>query len=74
MTQDGQPVPNPPLGNETYPANLYYACGIRNSFGLDFDPVTGNLWDTENGPDFGDEINLVNQGFNSGWEQVQGNT
>jgi glucose/arabinose dehydrogenase len=72
VTQDGQPVLNPPLGNNTFPSNLYYAYGIRNSFGIDFDPVTGKLWDTENGPDFGDEINLVNPGFNSGWEQVQG--
>src|SRR5215216_7099516 len=54
------------LGN-TYPLNLYYAYGIRNSFGIDFDPVTGKLWDTENGPGFGDEINLVEPGFNSGW-------
>ena len=52
--------------------NLYYAYGIRNSFGMDFDPVTGNLWDTENGPGFGDEINLVKQGFNSGWSVIQG--
>jgi glucose/arabinose dehydrogenase len=59
------------LGNK-YPLNLYYAYGIRNGFGLDFDPVTGNLWDTENGPDFGDEINLVKPGFNSGWKDVQG--
>ena len=51
---------------------MYYAYGIRNSFGLDFDPVTGNLWDTENGPAFGDEINLVKAGFNSGWKDVQG--
>ena len=29
--------------------NLYYAYGIRNSFGMDFDPVSGLLWDTENG-------------------------
>ena len=49
-----------------------YAYGIRNSFGLDFDPVTGNLWDTENGPTFGDEINLVKPGFNSGWPKIQG--
>jgi len=49
-----------------------YAYGIRNSFGLDFDPVTGNLWDTENGPAFGDELNLVKPGFNSGWAKVQG--
>jgi len=55
-----------------YPLNLYYAYGIKNSFGIGFDPVTGNLWDTENGPQFGDEINLVKPGFNSGWEKVQG--
>ena len=30
------------------------------------------MWDTENGPQFGDEINLVKPGFNSGWEKVQG--
>jgi aldose sugar dehydrogenase len=39
---------------------------------LDFDPVSGNLWDTENGPAFGDEINLVKPGFNSGYARVQG--
>ena len=52
--------------------NLYYAYGLRNSFGMDFDPLTGNLWDTENGPEYGDEINLVEPGFNSGWNKVQG--
>lgn len=55
-----------------YPLNLYYAYGIRNSFGIDFDPITGYLWDTENGPAFGDEINLVKPGFNSGWAKKQG--
>lgn len=54
------------------PLNKYYAYGIRNSFGLDFDPVTGTLWDTENGPGFGDEINVVEPGFNSGWNRVAG--
>ena len=34
--------------------------------------LSGNLWDTENGPGNGDEINLVLPGFNSGWQQVQG--
>jgi glucose/arabinose dehydrogenase len=46
--------------------------GIRNSFGLAVDPVTGVLWDTENGEDEYDEINLVRPGFNSGWMQVMG--
>jgi glucose/arabinose dehydrogenase len=50
----------------------YYAYGIRNSFGLAIDPVTGYLWDTENGPDWFDEINLVLPGFNSGWADIQG--
>jgi len=71
ITQDGKPVGKGILGN-TYPLNLYYAYGIRNSFGMDFDPVTGNLWDTENGPAYGEEINLVKPGFNSGWNKVQG--
>jgi glucose/arabinose dehydrogenase len=50
----------------------YYAYGIRNSFGIDFDPLTGNLWDAENGPASYDEINLVRPGFNSGWQTVMG--
>jgi glucose/arabinose dehydrogenase len=50
----------------------YYAYGIRNSFGIDFDPITGNLWDTENGEDSYDEINIVKPGFNSGWAKVMG--
>jgi glucose/arabinose dehydrogenase len=50
----------------------YYAYGIRNSFGIDFDPVTGNLWETENGEDSYDEINIVKPGFNSGWAKVMG--
>jgi aldose sugar dehydrogenase len=74
VTQDGDAVvPNSPLGNDEDPIlNKYYAYGIRNSFGMDFDPVTGKLWDTENGATYGDEINLVEPGFNSGWQQVQG--
>ena len=70
VTQDGRVVEGI-LSNTTL-LNLYYAYGIRNSFGMDFDPLTGNLWDTENGPGNGDEINLVKPGFNSGWSKVQG--
>ena len=49
-----------------------FAMGIRNSFGLGVDPVTGYLWDTENGKDHFDEINLVKPRFNSGWNKVMG--
>ena len=54
------------------PAGPYYAMGIRNSFGLAIDPVTGNLWDTENGDDDFDEINFVPNNFNSGWDVIMG--
>jgi glucose/arabinose dehydrogenase len=50
----------------------YYAYGIRNSFGFDFDPLTAKLWDTENGEDKYDEINVVEPGFNSGWHKIMG--
>jgi glucose/arabinose dehydrogenase len=64
-------VPPSVIGTGVF-GKYYYAYGIRNSFGMDFDPVTGNLWDTENGPASGDEINLVEPGFNSGWRDVFG--
>ena len=71
VTQDGKPAEDNPLDGDG-PVDAFFAYGIRNSFGMDFDPVTGNLWDTENGPWFGDEINLVEPGFNSGWSKIQG--
>jgi glucose/arabinose dehydrogenase len=72
VNQDGDPVKGGAILGETPPLDKYYAYGIRNSFGMDFDPVTGKLWETENGPNFGDEINLVEPGFNSGFREVQG--
>jgi aldose sugar dehydrogenase len=71
VNQDGQPVVPGILGNK-YPLDLYYSYGMWNSFGLAFDPVTRILWDTENGLIFGDEINLVNPGFNSGYNKIDG--
>jgi glucose/arabinose dehydrogenase len=72
IAQNGSLIKTAPILNNSYPLNLYYSYGIRNSFGIDFDPLTGKLWDTENGPGYGDEINLVEPGFNSGWKIVQG--
>ena len=54
------------------PEGEYLAIGIRNSFGLAVDPQTGFMWDTENGPDVFDEINLIDEKFNSGWAKIQG--
>ena len=71
--EDGSAAPDNPFANSGDDAlSKYYAYGIRNSFGIDFDPVTGNLWDTENGPASYDETNLVRPGFNSGWQTVMG--
>ena len=71
VTQDGKSVDDGPFGSSV-PNILYYAYGIRNSFGFDFDPVTGNLWDSENGGIDKDEINYVYPGFNSGWRKAMG--
>ena len=49
-----------------------FAYGIRNSFGMDFDPLSGALWTQENGDDAFDEINRVTPGFNGGWIQTIG--
>lgn len=49
-----------------------FAYGVRNSFGMDFDPLSGALWTQENGDDAFDEINRVTPGFNGGWIQTMG--
>ena len=55
-------------------ANLkkIFAYGLRNGFGMAFDPFSGDLWEQENGDDSFSEINRVQPGFNSGWTQVMG--
>lgn len=49
-----------------------FGYGLRNSFGMDFDPLSGALWTQENGDDAFDEINRVAPGFNGGWIQAMG--
>jgi glucose/arabinose dehydrogenase len=55
-------------------ANLQkiFAYGIRNGFGMAFDPVSGDLWEQENGDDSFSELNRVEPGMNSGWIQIMG--
>ncbi len=73
LNDDGSvPDDNPFLGEANTDFHPWYAYGVRNSFGLAFDPVTGDLWDTENGPNLFDEINRVEPGFNSGWDAIMG--
>ncbi|HKQ59787.1 MAG TPA: PQQ-dependent sugar dehydrogenase [Candidatus Polarisedimenticolaceae bacterium] len=56
----------------TSPMTRYYAYGIRNSFGLAFDPLSGALWETENGPTVFDEVNRIVPGMNGGWSRIMG--
>lgn len=65
MNPDGSvPGTNPSInGKRTH----IFAFGIRNSYGFTFDPVTEALWETENGPECNDEINLVQPGDNYAW-------
>jgi glucose/arabinose dehydrogenase len=81
INRDGSTPTDGPFYNATGAnASLQrvYAYGIRNSFGLEFDPQTNSLWDTENGPGPSppayDEVNLVEPAFNSGWEYIMGPT
>jgi aldose sugar dehydrogenase len=54
-------------GDNPFPRSRAYSIGHRNSFGFAFDPQTGGLWQTENGPECDDEINRVLPGRNYGW-------
>jgi glucose/arabinose dehydrogenase len=49
-----------------------FAYGLRNTFGIAFDPVSGRLWDQQNTDDAFDELNLVERGMNGGWIQIMG--
>lgn len=65
MNPDGSaPGTNPTIDGKR---SRIFAYGIRNSFGFAFDPTNGNLWETENGPECNDEINLVLAGDNYAW-------
>jgi aldose sugar dehydrogenase len=48
----------------------HYAYGIRDSLGASTDPITGSLWNKENGDKGYNEINIVNPGFNIGWKKI----
>ena len=59
-------------GEEAENLSRIWAFGVRNSFGLAIHPDTGALWETENGDDSWDEVNVFPAGANSGWWQLMG--
>jgi aldose sugar dehydrogenase len=62
MTATGGVPPDNP-----FPGSIVWSYGLRNSFGFAFDPQTGNLWETENGPECNDELNRIVAGGNFAW-------
>lgn len=70
ITKDGQPAPGNPFINTANAKPEIYAYGIRSPQGLDFHPVTGELWESEMGPRGGDEINIIKPGKNYGWPTI----
>ena len=67
LTEDGAaPADNPFAGDPAYLPEIY-SLGHRNQLGLAWHPETGDLWATENGPQGGDEANVIRAGANYGW-------
>lgn len=74
LNDDGTAPSDNPFFNVTNFANMnkVFGYGVRNGFGLSFDPETGRLWNQEHGDDTFDEINIVRPGYNGGWVQFMG--
>ena len=67
LNDDGTPANgNPFVGNADYLPEIY-SMGHRNQLGLALHPETGDLWASENGPQGGDEVNIIKSGRNYGW-------
>ena len=49
-----------------------YSYGHRNPQGIDWHPLTGELWESEHGSTGNDEINVVDAGVNYGWPRIEG--
>ncbi len=67
INDDGSiPADNPFVNEPGYLPEIY-TLGNRNMLGLALNPETGEVWETENGPQGGDEINILKPGANYGW-------
>lgn len=67
LTDDGKvPPDNPFVGKAGYRPEIY-SLGHRNTLGLILHPTTGEIWNHENGPNGGDEVNIIRFGRNYGW-------
>lgn len=70
LKDDGTPADgNPFIGMPGHKPEVY-SIGHRNQEGLTVNPVTGEIWETEQGPQGGDEVNIIRAGKNYGWPLV----
>jgi len=69
MEDDGTAPADNPFINRGYRPEIY-TLGHRNTLGLMLHPLTGELWQHENGPNGGDEINILAPGRNYGWPEL----
>jgi aldose sugar dehydrogenase len=70
LQDDGKPAPGNPFAGRAGYAPEIYSMGHRNSLGLAFNPITGALWNSEMGPNGGDEVNIIQPGKNYGWPNI----
>ncbi len=66
ITPDGNPAPNNPFLGKAGALPEIWSIGHRSEEGLTIDPA-GRLWEVEDGPRGGDELNLIEPGKNYGW-------
>ncbi len=67
VNDDGSVPSDNPFVNTPAAVPTIWSYGHRNPEGLAWDPVTGTLWESEHGPNTGDEINIIEKGHNYGW-------
>lgn len=70
ITKEGKPVAGGPFAGKAGALPEIFAYGFRNPEGMDWNPVTGELWEAEFGPRGGDEINIIRAGKNYGWPVI----
>jgi len=68
MDRDGQPLADNPFGGDS----TIWAYGLRNTYGLTFNPLDGQFYGSENGPTVDDEVNRLLPGANYGWPEWTG--
>jgi glucose/arabinose dehydrogenase len=69
LTRDGEAAPDNPFVDQPGADPRVYAYGLRNSFAFDFDPESGRIYASENGPSTCDELNIIEAGQNYGWPE-----